>query len=75
MSAAAPRQGAGPAADVAAPRQAGRPGSDLARSGSLRTQLLRWMLIRLTLLLLSDAICSYSFARHLCDQVYDGELL
>ncbi len=75
MSAAAPRQGAGPAADVAAPRQAGRPGSDLARSGSLRTQLLRWLLIPLTLLFLADAIGSYSVARHLSDQVYDGELL
>jgi two-component system sensor histidine kinase TctE len=75
MSAAAPRQGAGPVADVAAPRQAGRPGSDLARSGSLRTQLLRWLLIPLTLLFLADAIGSYSVARHLSDQVYDGELL
>jgi two-component system sensor histidine kinase TctE len=75
MSAAAPRQGASPAADAAAPRQAGRPGSDLARSGSLRTQLLRWLLIPLTLLFLADAIGSYSVARHLSDQVYDGELL
>jgi two-component system sensor histidine kinase TctE len=75
MSAAAPRQGASPAADAAAPRQAGRRGSDLARSGSLRTQLLRWLLIPLTLLFLADAIGSYSVARHLSDQVYDGELL
>ena len=74
MSAAAPRQGASPAAD-AARRQAGRPGGDLPRSGSLRTQLLRWLLIPLTLLFLADAIGSYSVARHLSDQVYDGELL
>ena len=47
----------------------------LARSSSLRSQLLRWLLIPLTLLFLADAIGSYIVARHLSDQVYDGELL
>ena len=47
----------------------------LARSRSLRSQLLRWLLVPLTLLFLADAIGSYIVARHLSDQVYDGELL
>ena len=47
----------------------------VARSRSLRSQLLRWLLIPLTLLFLADAIGSYIVARHLSDRVYDGELL
>ena len=44
-------------------------------SRSLRSQLLRWLLVPLTLLFLVDAIGSYVIARHLSDRVYDGELL
>ena len=44
-------------------------------SRSLRSQLLRWLLIPLTLLFLADAIGSYIVARHLSDRVYDGELI
>jgi len=50
-------------------------GSALARTRSLRSQLLRWLLVPLTLLFLADAIGSYIVARHLSDAVYDGELL
>lgn len=45
------------------------------RTPSLRNQLLRWLLIPLTLLFFFDAIGSYIVARHLSDRVYDGELL
>ena len=45
------------------------------RSSTLRSQLLRWLLIPLTLLFLIDAFGSYVVARHLSDRVYDGELL
>jgi len=43
--------------------------------GSLRGQLLRWMLIPLSVLLLVDAAGSYWFATRLADRVYDGELM
>jgi len=46
-----------------------------SRSRTLRSQLLRWLLIPLTLLFLADAFGSYVVARHLADRVYDGELL
>ena len=45
------------------------------RSATLRSKLLRWLLIPLSLLFLADAIGSYYIARHLSDRVYDGELL
>ncbi|MGE5104393.1 MAG: sensor histidine kinase N-terminal domain-containing protein [Betaproteobacteria bacterium] len=45
------------------------------RSTTLRSQLLRWVLIPLSLLLLLDALGSYAIARRLADRVYDGELL
>ena len=76
MSAAGPPQGASPVADGVAGRQQGQPpASALARSKSLRNQLLHWLLVPLTLLFLADAIGSYIVARHLSDQVYDNELL
>jgi two-component system sensor histidine kinase TctE len=49
-----------------------------ARAGppaSLRSQLLRWLLIPLLLLFLVDAVGSYFVARRLSDGVYDGELM
>src|SRR6185437_10115509 len=46
-----------------------------ARSATLRSKLLRWLLIPLSLLFLADAIGSYYIARHVSDRVYDGELL
>jgi len=45
------------------------------RGVTLRGQLLRWLLVPLTLLFLVDAVGSYVVARHLADRVYDGELL
>jgi two-component system, OmpR family, sensor histidine kinase TctE len=45
------------------------------RSSTLRSQLLRWLMIPLTLLFVIDAVGSYVVARHLSDRVYDGELL
>lgn len=42
---------------------------------SLRGQLLRWLLVTLSLLILIDALGSYAIARRLADRVYDGELL
>jgi two-component system sensor histidine kinase TctE len=76
MSAAGPFEGASPVADGITRRQQGQPpASALARSRSLRNQLLRWLLIPLTLLFLADAIGSFIVARHLSDQVYDNELL
>jgi len=42
---------------------------------SLRGQLLRWLLIPLSLLFVVDALGSYAIARRLADRVYDGELL
>ncbi len=42
---------------------------------TLRGQLLRWLLLPLTLLFLVDAVGSYVVSRHLADRVYDGELL
>jgi two-component system sensor histidine kinase TctE len=44
-------------------------------SSSLRSQLLRWLLVPLTLLFFVDAFGSYVVAHHLSDRVYDGELL
>ena len=46
-----------------------------ARSATLRSKLLRWLLIPLSLLFLADAVGSHYIARHLSDRVYDGELL
>jgi two-component system sensor histidine kinase TctE len=43
--------------------------------GTLRSRLLAWLLVPLTLLLLVDALGSYVIARRLADRVYDGELL
>ncbi|HSV17722.1 MAG TPA: ATP-binding protein [Casimicrobiaceae bacterium] len=43
--------------------------------GSLRGQLLRWMVGALSLVLLLDAAGSYYFASQLADRVYDGELM
>ncbi|MGE5169327.1 MAG: sensor histidine kinase N-terminal domain-containing protein [Rudaea sp.] len=45
------------------------------RSATLRSKLLRWLLIPLSLLFLLDAFGSYTIARRLADRVYDGELL
>jgi two-component system sensor histidine kinase TctE len=42
---------------------------------SLRAQLLRWVLVPLSLLLLLDAAGSWWFASRLADRVYDGELM
>ena len=47
----------------------------MPRRGSLRGQLLRWMLIPLSILLLLDALGSYWFATRLANRVYDGELM
>jgi two-component system sensor histidine kinase TctE len=44
------------------------------RSATLRGQLLRWLLIPLSVLFLLDAAGSYVLATHLSRQVYDGEL-
>jgi len=44
-------------------------------SATLRSRLLSWLLVPLTLLLLVDAVGSYVIARRLADRVYDGELL
>ncbi len=46
-----------------------------ARSATLRSQLLRWLLIPLSVLFLVDAAGSYYIAQQLSDRVYDGELL
>ena len=46
-----------------------------ARSATLRSKLLRWLLIPLSLLFVVDAIGSYFIAQRLSDRVYDGELL
>jgi two-component system sensor histidine kinase TctE len=46
-----------------------------ARSATLRSKLLRWLLIPLLLLFLDDAIGSYFMAKRLSDRVYDGELM
>jgi len=47
------------------------------RTGSrtLRSQLLGWLLVPLSLLFIVDAIGSYFLARHLSNDVYDGELM
>ncbi|HKP65516.1 MAG TPA: sensor histidine kinase N-terminal domain-containing protein, partial [Casimicrobiaceae bacterium] len=42
---------------------------------TLRSQLLRWLLVPLSLLFIVDAIGSYFLARHLSNDVYDGELM
>jgi len=47
----------------------------MRRKGSLRAQLLRWVLVPLSLLLLLDAAGSWWFASRLADRVYDGELM
>ena len=47
----------------------------MLRRGSLRAQLLRWVLVPLSVLLLVDAAGSYWFASRLSDRVYDGELM
>ncbi|HEY1325871.1 MAG TPA: sensor histidine kinase N-terminal domain-containing protein [Casimicrobiaceae bacterium] len=44
------------------------------RSATLRSQLLRWLLIPLSALFLLDAAGSYILATRLSDRVYDGEL-
>jgi two-component system sensor histidine kinase TctE len=44
-------------------------------SATLRSKLLRWLLIPLSLLFVVDAIGSYFLARHLSNRVYDGELM
>jgi two-component system, OmpR family, sensor histidine kinase TctE len=44
-------------------------------SGSLRGQLLRWMLGALSLVLILDAVGSYYFAAQLAERVYDRELM
>lgn len=44
-------------------------------SATLRSKLLRWLLVPLSLLFLVDAVGSYYIARHLSDRVYDGELM
>jgi two-component system sensor histidine kinase TctE len=45
------------------------------RNPSLRSKLLRWLLIPLFLLFVLDAIGSYFIAERLSDRVYDGELM
>src|SRR6476659_2491127 len=42
---------------------------------TLRSKLLRWLLIPLSLLFVVDAVGSWFIARHLSDRVYDGELM
>jgi len=50
--------------------------SEARESGAtLRSKLLRWLLIPLSLLFVVDAIGSWFIARHLSDRVYDGELM
>jgi signal transduction histidine kinase len=43
--------------------------------GTLRSKLLRWLLIPLSLLFLADAAGSWFIAARLSDRVYDGELM
>jgi len=45
------------------------------RSGTLRGQLLRWLLIPLSILFLLDASGSYFLATRLADRVLDTELI
>ena len=45
------------------------------RNTTLRSKLLRWLLIPLVLLFLVDAVGSYFIAQRLSDRVYDGELM
>ena len=52
-----------------------RAGAPRDAGATLRSTLLRWLLVPLTLLLLVDAVGSYVIARRLADRVYDGELL
>jgi len=47
----------------------------MPRKRSLRAQLLGWVLVPLSLLLLLDAAGSWWFASRLADRVYDGELM
>ena len=47
----------------------------MPRKRTLRAQLLRWVLVPLSVLLLVDAAGSYWFASRLSDRVYDGELM
>ena len=47
----------------------------MPRRRSLRAQLLRWVLVPLSLLLVLDAAGSWWFASRLADRVYDGELM
>jgi len=42
---------------------------------TLRSQLLRWLLIPLSVLFIVDAVGSYFLAQRLSDGVYDGELM
>ena len=42
---------------------------------TLRGQLLRWLLVPLSLIFLIDVAGSYYFARRVSDRVYDGELM
>lgn len=44
-------------------------------STTLRGQLLRWLLIPVSLLFIVDALGSYFMAKRLSDNVYDGELI
>jgi two-component system sensor histidine kinase TctE len=44
-------------------------------NATLRSKLLRWLLIPLSLLFFADAIGSWFIARHLSDLVYDSELM
>ena len=46
-----------------------------SRNPSLRSKLLRWLLIPLVVLFVLDAIGSYFIAQRLSDRVYDGELM
>ncbi|HSC98289.1 MAG TPA: sensor histidine kinase N-terminal domain-containing protein [Casimicrobiaceae bacterium] len=45
------------------------------RNTTLRSKLLRWLLIPLVLLFLVDAVGSYFIGQRLSDRVYDGELM
>src|SRR5215212_8255361 len=45
------------------------------RKSTLRTKLLRWLLIPLSLIFLIDAAGSYVIANRLSERVYDGELM
>ena len=51
------------------------PGPPSAPGPTLRSKLLRWLLIPLLLLFLVDAVGSYFIATRLSDRVYDGELM